>query len=559
MGSEWEKVEITATTKQTKSAEQVEAEYVAKQWADLRKEAEAADARSKAALAVSANSMGVVGLNKFLGIDKTGAGSGKIDVGAKSLLDNAAGAKSPIVNSAEQQLRSLAGGGYAASFGNVGNLMSSPAGKALAGMLPTNLATSMNKIMAGGLGPAKDLMSGGLSGLTSNVKGLLGGGTGGSFNPIGLVLGDEIKPSGADFIKLAKPVFTSGTTLQGETVDIYDKSLQSPQNKVKSILSDVLSAANESVLGSISKNLLKAAGNSANISNMLGEVNLDTAKGVLNKFKNTLLSGVPLTKDGMLKDLYSAVGYDGKSLEFRGGLKGIGESMMKDITKNIDGQTGLVTLYKDVKKVLDGDYDTAETLFKIVDNFTGSNAAFAGLIDYTNEFKIISNVSKALIQMGAIDELDRVIEKIDHKDRDKFIEDNLSTGLQTGDVNFLKFALRKSSGPKILASYPDAVSMVVGSFTPKVDVGDNVLASEYTDLVSCLSQLTPDWDSAGIVNGKKVMDLGVFSKFNQQAKLAILAAGNREHIAALIAAENYGAVYDILPQLQVRYPEYPII
>ena len=62
-----------------------------------------------------------------------------------------------------------------------------------------------------------------------------------------------------------------------------------------------------------------------------------------------------------------------------------------------------------------------------------------------------------------------------------------------------------------------------------------------------------------VVNGKKVMDLGVFSKFNQQAKLAILAGGNREHIAALIAAENYGAVYDILPQLQVRYPEYPII
>ncbi|WP_447410681.1 hypothetical protein, partial [Clostridium perfringens] len=87
----------------------------------------------------------------------------------------------------------------------------------------------------------------------------------------------------------------------------------------------------------------------------------------------------------------------------------------------------ILSMYKSAKEVLDGDGDTAENLFKIVGNFTENNR-FAKLIGLDQQLDIITNVSKALVEMGAVKFLDDVIEKIDHKDRSRFIEDNLESG-----------------------------------------------------------------------------------------------------------------------------------
>jgi hypothetical protein len=59
-------------------------------------------------------------------------------------------------------------------------------------------------------------------------------------------------------------------------------------------------------------------------------------------------------------------------------------------------------------------------------------------------------------------------------------------------------------------------------------------------------------------HGQKVLDYNLFANFNTQGKLAILASGVREHIAALIGAEQYSGDFDTVQHLQVRYPDYPI-
>ena len=556
--SEWAKVEITATTVQKRSAAEVEAEWRAQQF----KQINTGQKRLKEANDKLHEGLGIGQLKRNLGWDGMTAKGAVIDTGTRSVLDSTAKSTAPIISSAEENLRALAGGGFATNFSNLkigSNPLSEQASKSLAKIVPPNIASATNILKSGKLSEMPGLVTGGLSDLNSKSKNILSGGlgSGGVFNSAGVALETETDPSGAQYIKLAKTVFTSGATIEGVPVDIYDGIIHSPQNKVKSILSDVLGAANKGVLGSLKNQLLKASAGSLNISNIASNLNFDTAKGVLNKYKNTLLSGVALNEKDMLKEVYSAIGYDGKSLAFKGGLKGVGENMLNDIKKSFEGETGIISMYKQTKEILDGDGDTAENLFRIVGNFT-ENTRFAQLVGLDQQLDIITNVSKALVDMGAIKFLDDIIEKIDHKDRSKFIEENLESGISTGNVEFLKWVLKHTSGAKILASYPDAIKQIVSSYSPTVDESGNIPKQAYLDLVSCLSQISADWDNVGRRHGQKVLDYNLFASFNTQGKLAVLASGVREHIAALIGAEQYNGDFDTVQHLQVRYPDYPI-
>lgn len=560
--SEWAKVEITATTVQKRSAAEVEAEWRAQQFKELNARIDASQKRLKEANDKLHEGPGIGQLKRNLGWGGMTAKGAEVDTGTRSVLDTATKSTAPIISSAEDNLRALAGGGFITNFTNLklgSNPLSEQAGKSLAKMVPVNVATATNILKSGKLSDMPGLVTGGLSDISGKAKNLFSGGlgSGGVFNPAGIALETETDPSGAEYVKLAKTVFTSGATIEGVAVDIYDGIIHSPQNKVKSILSDVLGAANRGVLGSLKNQLLKSATGSMNISNIASNLNFDTAKGVLDKYKNTLLSGVALNQKDMLKDVYSAIGYDGKSLSFKGGLQGVGENMLNDIKKSFEGETGILSMYKSAKEVLDGDGDTAENLFKIVGNFTENNR-FAKLIGLDQQLGIITNVSKALVDMGAIKFLDDVIEKIDHKDRSKFIEDSLESGLNTGNIEFLKWVLKHTSGATILASYPDAIKRIVSSYSPEVDESGNIPKQAYLDLVSCLSQISKDWDNVGQRHGQKVLDYNLFASFNTQGKLAVLASGVREHIAALIGSEQYSGDFNTVYHLQVRYPDYPI-
>lgn len=560
--SEWAKVEITATTKQTKSAAQVEAEWCAQQYKELNDRIDANRKKLQEANDKLHEGPGIGQLKRNLGWGVLTAKGAQVDTGTRSVLDSTTKSTAPIISSAEENLRALAGGGFATNFSNLkigSNPLSEQASKSLAKLVPNNLSGAMNILNAGKLSQTPGLITGSLSDIAKGGKNLLSGGlgSGGVFNPAGVALETETDPSGAQYVKLAKTVFTSGSTVEGVTVDIYDGIIHSPQNKVKSILNDVLGAANRGVLGSLKNQLLKSANGSLNISNIVSNLNFDTAKGVLDKYKNSLLSGVPLNQKDMLKDVYSAIGYDGKSLAFKGGLKGVGENMLNDIKKSFEGETGIISMYKKTKEILDGDGDTAENLFKIVGNFT-ENTRFAQLVGLDQQLGIITNVSKALVDMGAIKFLDDVIEKIDHKDRTKFIEDNLESGISTGNVEFLKWVLKHTSGAKILASYPDAIKTIVSAYSPQVDDSGNIPKQAYLDLVECLNKLSKDWDNVGRRHGLKVLDYSLFASFNTQGKLAVLSSGVREHIAALIGSEQYGGDFDTVQHLQVRYPNYPI-
>lgn len=559
MANEWSKVEITATTRQTKSAEQVNAE----EWAKLNKEADAALERAAARNAQRGDSPGSRFADLIYGgnpaVDektKRKVDEAKIwesveitattkrtksaeqvikEYGDKSKLDKSIKAL-PSTGNAERDLENLARGNIPITGLKLGNIF----GGGIKDDTGKGNSASQEIVALGGIGG----MFGGL------------GATGG-FDPLGSVVRTDASstPSAGTYVTLANTVFSSGSSDMGETVDIYADTLNSPQNKIKSVLSDVMDVVNSSVRGTLAKTLFSAASKTNMIT---GYISKDTAGMVLDRFKSDLLSGVPFTKDGMTKSLFETVGYDGKSLNFKGGLKGLGESMMKDITEQIDGSTGLVAIYKGAKLIVDGDYDTAEGIFKILDNVT-NNTVLSGFMDMTNKFKILNTITQSLINLGAPEYFDSIIEKLDRDDKEKYLRDNLDGALSSGDLDFILTALKHISGNWIIAHYPNAISSIAAGYTPQLSIDGQVTKEEYSKLIQVLNSIDENWDRVGVRHGVVLYDYNLFSNFNTQARMAIVAGGNRAHISCLLSSEDFAGTYDTVGELSLRYPNYPII
>lgn len=417
-----------------------------------------------------------------------------------------------------------------------------------------NLARGNIKIASlGGMASsaAKKLSDIGKLGGLGKGASLLGNGLSGGFNPLGSALPD---PSSAGLVKLAKPVFTSGTSTEAATVDIYADVLNTPQNSIRTVLHKVSDIVNKSVKGNLSSLLM----DSAKKMNMLQNgLSLASAGDMLDSMKNSVLSGVPLNKENINKMMLDTMGYDGKSLGFKGGIQGIGESMLKDIKDRVDGETGILTMYKGVKTIIDGKEDTAATIFKILENVTG-NTKVAGMVNLTNTFKIYKTITQSLIGLGAPKFFDDLIEKIDHKDRELYLRDNLEGGLSSGDLDFMEFVFKHKDGAWIMANQPNAIALFSGSYKPILTPQGEGNVADNARFMSILNRINPNWGLISNKGGVKRYDLHCFSQFNTAAKLALLSTRDRKLISLSISSENYTGVYSILDEMIKRYPEYPI-
>lgn len=370
----------------------------------------------------------------------------------------------------------------------------------------------------------------------------------------GTLPGGPSNQAATDLVKLARPVFTSGSSDTGATVDIYGTVLNSPQNKIQSVLGDVLGIVNKGLTGILSGELAKATSSMNLISAITDE---KVAGNILGQFRSDLLSGVPLTADGMQKTLFNAIGYDGKSLNFLDGVQGMGKSILKDITNAVDNQTGLLTLYKDTEILLKGDYSTADGIFKIISNIT-SNTKLGGFLDLTNQMKIIGAVTKTLYNLGVPELFEDIYNSLTDSNKKRYVKENITEAFQAGDIDFIEFALKYHSGNWILSNYPNAINMIVSSYQPKTAIDGSVTRAEYVRFVNVLNSIDPHWAIKGTRHGKEMGNLNVFANFNNHARLAFLAGGDRLMVSRMLIAEKYGVVFNTLNELQARYPYYPI-
>lgn len=377
------------------------------------------------------------------------------------------------------------------------------------------------------------------------------GGTGnaGGFNTPG-----GTSKASTDLVKLANPVFTAGGSEKGATVDIYKGTINSPQNAIQSILNDVLGVASRGLGGLLKTSLASATASMNIISNITSE---DAAKNVLDKFKSSILSGVPLTNESVKKILYESIGYDGKSLNFKDGIRGVGKGILKDIVDNVDGVKGIMTLYNGVEILTKSDINTTQAIFQIIDNFS-KDAGNGILLDVATKLNIMKTVTQSVMNLGIPDVFKKMYDKLNDKDKDRYVRDNLSGGLEAGDLSFLELALDHRGSAWVLSVYPNAVNILVSSYTPATPPDGHIDRSEYDKFITLLNRLDPDWYKAKSRNGQIVGNLNVFSNFNKQAKLAFLAGGDRAMIRNIMLGEKYGTIYNTLDELQKRHPYYPI-
>lgn len=420
----------------------------------------------------------------------------------------------------------------------------------------TPLQNDLEALARGNLS-LKDGLFGGLSKTGNIIDGskvlptnLGGSGKSGSLSGVG---GSSQKAS-TDLVKLANPVFTAGASEKGATVDIYGQTLNSPQNAIKSILSDVLGIAGKGLSGLLQDSLAA----NARAMNILDKITDEkTAGNILDKFKTSILSGVPLTNDSVKKIFYESIGYDGKSLNFKDGINGVGKGILKDIVDNVDGVKGIMTLYNGVEFLTKTDMDTTTAVFKVIDNFT-KDAGNGILLDLATKMKIMKTVTQSVMNLGLPEVFQKIYDKMTDKDKDRYVRDNLPGGLESGDLDFLKLALDHNGSGWVLSVYPNAVNLLVSSYTPTVGVDGRVDKSEYAKFVDILNRLDPNWYKASSRNGVAVGNLNVFSNFNKDAKLAFLAGGDRGMIRNMLLSEKFGGVYNTLNELQKRHPYYPI-
>lgn len=522
MAGEWDKVEFTATTKNKTTGETSTTVYKGNKVTHL----------SNDQVASTLPSVGKI----VQGVNLTELGTVK---GSNSNLDNVVKLLPSGVGNSERDLQNLASGNIKLDV--VGNL----AGKVNKWL---GSSDSAKEEAAKTLGSVKTL--------GGKIPSLAGNGVSGGFNPAGMAIDSSLpSPEASALVSLAKPVFTSGTSVEAATVDIYDGVLPSPQNKLKTVLGKLLDVTNSGIQSSLGKYIQESSKKLGILNKM---TSLTSAKSVLDQMKGSVLSGVPITKDSMNKLLLETVGYDGKSLSFKDGLDSLGESMLSDITKNLEASTGVIGMYDSIRTVIKGDFDTADGIFKILENVT-SNSKLASFLDISHSMQILNTVTQSLMNLGAPAYFDKIIEKVNHEDRDRFFNDNLEAGLFAGDIGFIESVLKHKSGAWIMASQPNAIVMLAMSFKPDLDEAGEVKPNSYERLWNVFNKLKHDWAIVDTRGGFERYDLHLFAQFNSQTKLAIVAYGNRTHISAMLAAENFGSEFNILTETARRYPNYPIL
>ena len=355
-------------------------------------------------------------------------------------------------------------------------------------------------------------------------------------------------------IKLATPTFTSGTTATTVKTDIYGEVLNSPQNKITTVLGNIT----DSLFSSAKTGLGKLLGDQVKNLGVIGKaLDIKTAENIFNKCKKAIVDGEGLTKEGFGKMVCDEIGYDGKSLRFDGGVKGLLKSTYSDIAENFDKATGLVSLANGTRAILHGNYDTAEGVFKIFESITG-NSQLTSFFDVSSQMKVFSALTKTLANVGAVSYFDKIIEKIDKKDINKYINENLKSMVGAGDIDFLESALKVRSSEWLLNSYPNLIESLVSSYDPNKNEYGDVTKEEFERFVDMLYRLNPTWYTVGKRGDNIVYHYGLLSKFNDRAREAFLICRRKDIIPHLIISESFGGTYDCLTVVQARYPNVAI-
>lgn len=372
----------------------------------------------------------------------------------------------------------------------------------------------------------------------------------GTFNKAGDAVkeptGKETKASAEKDVTLANPLFVTGASTTAVPVDVYANQIQSPQNKIKSVLGDVIGAINKRLGGVLSGKLSQYSKTFGVLGNIADRGKIGA---VFDTLKKDILNGVPLTKDGLGKVLEEGLGLTKEVFNLKENWRDLRQNMMDDITSILDGKTGLVSLYGDVRKVLNGDLSFTEGLFQIIENITG-NTELGKFLDLENEFKIIKAITGTIANFGGKEIFKKLFDRVHPEKKDEYIHGGIIDTVMQGDIEFLLFAIEEGYDiTKILAIYPDLIRRLVSEYQPRYNDNDIFNIASHERLMTVLAKINPTWY---YLDGTKKYDIELFRLFNDMATEALIQTRNRTLISMLAASEFIFPEIDILEELE-RY------
>lgn len=354
--------------------------------------------------------------------------------------------------------------------------------------------------------------------------------------------------SSVDLSKLAPSIMTAGGDSKAAVVDIYKGTLNSPQNKITSILSGAMKGLGKFTGGLLNSKTLKAIQGAARTYDTLKKVDWDE---VGNGLKNQLLTGIVAQSSPIINQTLGKCGFTVETSGYIKGLAGLPGGV--DLGSALKNNPKFKALYDGVDYLInDADYSSVDGMFKVLTNLTGNNA-IAGVLNMQSTFALLGVVTETALLFDT----PKLFEKINNyfkrdDERRQYIVENIAMAAYSANLAFFEYAMKHISRNNILSNHPTIMEDLLANFrfideqTPSVDLANR--------LIKVLNWLRPSWDV--IKFGERIIsNLELFTNMSASAT-ELLRLTDKYRDAILIAGSYRNE--SLVSLLQNAYPRVPI-
>lgn len=352
-----------------------------------------------------------------------------------------------------------------------------------------------------------------------------------SVNKFGKMLPIEKDSFFSGFMKgfkgaLANPVLTTNGRDKLATVDPYKDVIDTPQNRLASVLSNHFGT-----VGVISGGIIRNEPLRKMTSELIrtGKVDSETSKAYLKGFGNNILAGISEQTGPFLDKVQKDIGIggvDGKQL--MSSILGVdGAPRVEDVLQK---NPTINMIIKGKEYLANADFSSTNGIFKVIENLT-ANTGISTLLDLKTEFALMNIVTEALMIFDAPDLFSKIGDWF-RNDRGgsydaetEYYLDNLQNAVDGSSITYLEGMLTRVGANKILDTNRNYVSDFLANYTLRYDQEPTKELGERLNNV--MTQIDPNWAKAQLITGKGdyVSDLKPFKLMSNDACRVFMVAG----------------------------------
>lgn len=262
--------------------------------------------------------------------------------------------------------------------------------------------------------------------------------------------------------------------------------------------------------------------------------------------RGDLVSGVKgLTGFSSFRDITSAVtatdgkvGLDFSSIKERvernfgiqGGLSGLSPQVQKLITNASESvmgsNAGGINLAGAINDIVQGDFASAKGISDIINRVAGATGGLWDLADLGSVGAFIYGISDKLIEWGAPDMIDAVLDKVeDARYQTTILEELCIRAAGAGSLASVEHYVNKLDADRRLPIAEEVIETLFGSLQYERDERTSSYTNLGSRLLALCNKLDPHWDKDK--NNNAVTDLYLYSQVGQVAYNALLTTDRR--------------------------------